>query len=85
VRISNDVGSIEAAVALDTDLRPGVVAMTHGFGFAANPAMSVAHAHPGVNVNELAPSGPGTFEPLSGMSHLTGIPVKVEGIAATPS
>ena len=67
--------------------------MTHGFGFAANPGLPVAHAHPGVNVNALSPSGPGTFDPLSGMTHLTGIPVDVlpdlpaatfEGRALTP-
>ena len=73
---------LEAAIALDPNLRPGVVAMTHGFGYAATPGMPVAHAHPGVNVNVLSPSGPGTFDPLSGMSHLTGIPVEV---AAAPS
>jgi anaerobic selenocysteine-containing dehydrogenase len=75
--VRNDAGSLEAPVALDPDLRPGVVAMTHGFGYAASPGMPVAHAHPGVNVNLLSPSGPGTFDPLSGMSHLTGIPVEV--------
>jgi anaerobic selenocysteine-containing dehydrogenase len=75
--VTNDVGAIEAPVALDENLRPGVVAMTHGFGYAANPGMAVAHAHPGVNVNVLSPAGPGTFEPLSGMTHLTGIPVDV--------
>ncbi len=80
-RVSNDVGTVEAPVALDPDLRPGVVAMTHGFGFAANPSLPVAHSHPGVNVNVLSPSGPGTFDPLSGMSHLTGIPVDVQRAA----
>jgi anaerobic selenocysteine-containing dehydrogenase len=81
-RVSNEVGSVEAPVALDRDLRPGVVSMTHGFGFAANPGLPVAQAHPGVNVNLLSPSGPGSFDPLSGMSHLTGIPVDVQRAAA---
>ena len=51
--------------------------MTHGFGFAANPNLPVAHAHPGVNVNIVTPKGPGSFDPLSGMAQLTGIPVDV--------
>ncbi len=75
--VRNDVGALEAPVALDPNLRPGVVAMTHGFGYAATPGMPAAHANPGVNVNLLSASGPGTFDPLSGMSHLTGIPVEV--------
>lgn len=79
-RVHNHVGSIDAPVALDPNLRTGVVAMTHGFGPAATPGMRVAQAHPGVNVNELAPSGPGSFDPLSGMAHLTGIPVEVEPV-----
>jgi anaerobic selenocysteine-containing dehydrogenase len=82
-RVSNDVGKLEAPVALDPDLRPGVVAMTHGFGYADTPGMPVARAHPGVNVNVLSPSGPGSFDPLSGMTHLTGIPVEVEAVLST--
>jgi anaerobic selenocysteine-containing dehydrogenase len=81
-RVHNEVGALEAPIAVDANLRPGVVAMTHGFGYAGTPGMPAAHAHPGVNVNVLSPSGPGTFDPLSGMTHLTGIPVEV---AAAPS
>jgi len=80
-RVHNDVGELEAPIALDPNLRPGVVSMTHGFGYAATPGMPVAHAHPGVNVNLLSPSGPGTFDPLSGMTHLTGIRVEVDATA----
>ena len=76
-RIHNEMGAIEADVALDANLRPGVVSMTHGFGPAATPSMPVAHAYPGVNVNVLSPTGPGSFDPLSGMAHLPGIPVEV--------
>ncbi len=78
--VHNDRGALRAAVAMDANLRPGVVAMTHGFGFAANTGMPVAHAHPGVNVNLLSASGPGTFDPLSGMTHLTGIRVQVDAV-----
>jgi anaerobic selenocysteine-containing dehydrogenase len=77
VRIANRFGAIEAAVRVDDTLRSGVVAMTHGFGNAGLTGMAVAAAYPGVNVNALAPHGPGTIDPVSGMSHLTGIAVEV--------
>ncbi len=80
-RVHNDVGALDAAIAFDANLRPGVVSMTHGFGYATSPGMPVAHAHPGVNVNVLSASGPGTFDPLSGMTHLTGIRVQVDPVA----
>ena len=34
----------------------------------------------GVNTNQLMPTGPGSFEPLSNMSHMTGVPVMVEKV-----
>ncbi len=77
VRIANRFGEIEAAVRINDTLRAGVVAMTHGFGNAGVTGMAVAAAFPGVNVNALAPHGPGTIDPVSGMSQLTGIPVEV--------
>ncbi len=80
VRISNRYGTIEAHARYDDTLRPGVVAMTHGFGNAGTTGQPVARAHAGVNVNALAPVGAGTFDPVSSMSHLTGIPVDVEPV-----
>ena len=56
---------------------PGVVSMVHGWGHAASPAMTVAHAHPGANPNVLLPIGDGSFEPLSSQAHMTGIAVQV--------
>jgi anaerobic selenocysteine-containing dehydrogenase len=77
VEVSNVYGTIEAGVRYDPRLRPGVVAMTHGFGNASTSGMPGAQAHAGVNVNVLAPHGPGTFDPISCMSQVTGIPVDV--------
>ena len=68
-------GRIEAPVRTDDSLRAGVVAMTHGWGHQRTPAMRVAHAHPGVNVNALLPSGPGSYEKLSNQAFMTGVPV----------
>lgn len=78
VHVRSAHGRIEARIGLDVTLKPSVVAMTHGWGHAQAPGLSLAQRHPGVNVNELAPSGPGSFEPLSNQSFLSGIPVSVE-------
>jgi len=77
VRISNRWGAVESTVRIDDTLRDGVVAMTHGFGNADTNGMPHAQRFPGVNVNALAPVGPGSFDPVSTMSQLTGIPVEV--------
>jgi formate dehydrogenase len=78
--ITNANGAISAPVRFDDNLRPGVVAMTHGFGNQATAGMPNAQAHPGVNVNLLGPSGAGSFDPVSGMLQLTGIPVVVAAV-----
>lgn len=80
VNISNRWGSIDSVVSIDGTLRNGVVAMTHGFGNTNTTGMRHAQKYPGVNVNALAPVGPGTFDPVSTMSQLTGIPVTVTPI-----
>ena len=77
VRVTSDHGEIESMVEHDADLMPGVVSMVHGWGHAASPAMTVAHAHPGANPNVLLPIGDGSFEPLSSQAHMTGIAVQV--------
>jgi anaerobic selenocysteine-containing dehydrogenase len=82
VRVFNANGVIEAVVDYDDALMPGVVAMSHGWGQAKNPGMSVAQQAPGVNCNVLLPSGPGSFERLSSQAHMTGIPVEVEPISS---
>src|SRR3546814_18039272 len=78
VQVHNVNGALEAVVAFDDALLPGVVAMSHGWGNRNNPGMSVAQSAPGVNVNVLLPSGPGSFEQLSSQAHMTGIPVEVD-------
>jgi formate dehydrogenase len=79
VIVRNAHGELRAELALDAHLREGVVAMSHGFGNARTSGMPVAQSMPGVNVNVLSPSGAGSFDPVGGMGHLTGIPVEVEG------
>jgi formate dehydrogenase len=73
--LTSAAGSLEVSITLDEDLLPGVVAMTHGWGHAETTGMRVAQAFPGVNCNRLLPIGAGSFDPLSGQAHMTGIPV----------
>ncbi len=59
------------------DLMPGAVALPHGWGHQHATGLSVASRTSGVNVNLLAADGPDEIERVSGMAHLTGIPVVV--------
>ena len=77
VRIWNRFGDIASTVSLDSTLKPGTVAMTHGWG-NDKTRMRVAKQYAGVNANDLLPSGPGSYEKLSNQAFMTGIPVNVE-------
>ena len=81
VIVTNENGTVVANLVINDDLREGVVAMTHGWGHANNPRLQLAHNHPGTNVNALLPTGAGSFDPLSNMSFMTGIPVNVSASA----
>jgi anaerobic selenocysteine-containing dehydrogenase len=77
VAVFNAFGKVSTRIAFDTSLRPGVVAMTHGWGHQ-NATLSTVAAYPGVNANELLPSGPDSFEPFSNQSFMTGIPIDIQ-------
>jgi formate dehydrogenase len=77
VRVFNAYGAIETRVRIDNELRPGAVAMAHGYG-RGRGAMRIAEANPGANANSLAPNTMDTVEPLSNMSWIGAYPVKVE-------
>ncbi|MFT7218911.1 MAG: anaerobic selenocysteine-containing dehydrogenase [Candidatus Azotimanducaceae bacterium] len=77
VRIKNDFGEISTVVSLDETLKPGTVAMTHGWGYQGKD-MKIANQYSGSNANDLLPSGPGSFEKVSNQSFMTGIPVDIE-------
>jgi formate dehydrogenase len=57
------------------------VAVPHGWGHQHASGLGVASQLAGANVNILASDGPGNIEPLSGMAHLSGIPVEVTAAA----
>ncbi len=77
VLVRNAHGAVEVPLRLSDELLPGVVAMPHGWGQALTTGMRVAQRTPGANCNRLLPTGPGSFEPLSGQAHMTGVPVEV--------
>lgn len=83
-----DIADVESATAtvrlpvrLLADLMPGTVALPHGWGHQHAKGLSVAGKTTGVNVNLLAADGPERLERVSGMAHLTGIPVEVRPAA----
>lgn len=78
VRVRNEWGEIEVAVALEDGLALGVAALPHGAGNGRTPALQFASEQPGANANRLLPSGPGSFEPLSGQAFMTGVPIEIE-------
>lgn len=78
-------GEVRARLKRDADLSPGTAAMTHGWGNQHTPGLRVAQRHPGTNVNELLPTGPGSYEKLSNQAFMTGIPVEVVAVEAIPA
>lgn len=79
--VTSATASVRVPVRLLDDLMPGVCALPHGWGHQVATGLSVASLTTGVNVNLLAASGPDAVDPASGMSHLTGIPVRISPAA----
>ena len=75
--VTTDTATVRLPVSLCDDLLPGTVALPHGWGHQHARGLSVARRTGGVNVNLLAASGPDRIDPVSGMAHLTGVPVDV--------
>ena len=81
--ISSQTATIRLPVKLLDTLLPGTVAVPHGWGHQHARGLSVAASLAGANVNLLAADGADAVEPVSGMAHLSGIPVRI-GKAAGP-
>ncbi|MFD3524070.1 molybdopterin oxidoreductase family protein [Streptomyces sp. NPDC058653] len=75
-RVTTEAGEITIPVEITDTVRAGVVSVPHGWGHdRPGTRMAVAHARPGVNVNQLLD---GTRrDPLSGTSVLNGFPVEL--------
>jgi anaerobic selenocysteine-containing dehydrogenase len=80
VRIYNAYGSLVTPILIDETLREGVVALSHGYGHGLTSGQTYAHGAPGVNANRLAPTGPGSYERISNMAQMSGIPVTIEPV-----
>lgn len=76
VDVQSTTASVRVPLKLLDDLMPGTVALPHGWGHQSTH-LSVARQTKGVNVNILVADGPDKLEKVSGMAHLTGIPVEV--------
>jgi anaerobic selenocysteine-containing dehydrogenase len=79
--VTSATATLRVPVQLLPDLMPGAVALPHGWGHQMAKGLSVASRTRGVNVNLLAADGPDALERVSGMAHLTGIPVEVRPAA----
>ena len=80
-------GAVEVPVKVTDEMTPGTVALPHGSGHRGG--WRLANEHAGANVNLLSSSDPDDLEPLAGMAHLNGIPVRVapttaSAVAAAP-
>ena len=77
----SDTATVRLPVELLDEILPGTVALPHGWGHQHAKGLRVASRTRGVNVNLLAADGPDRLERISGMAHLTGIPVEVRRAA----
>jgi anaerobic selenocysteine-containing dehydrogenase len=68
-------GAVTVPVKVSDEMTPGTVALPHGWGHRGG--WRLANQHAGANVNLLAGGAPGDLEPLAGMAHLNGIPVRL--------
>lgn len=81
VRITSATGSGVIPVQISDEVAPGTVAVPHGWGHH-DAGWQTANAAGGMNVNAINSAKPTDLEPLSGMSHLNGVPVRLEPATA---
>jgi anaerobic selenocysteine-containing dehydrogenase len=77
VEVRSDYGKLRVPVRLSDEMMRRTVAIPQCWGHASADGLSHARLHPGVNSNLLAGDGAANVEPLSGMSHLSGIWIEV--------
>ncbi|MCW7539204.1 molybdopterin oxidoreductase family protein [Aquabacterium sp. A7-Y] len=74
--------SVEAPVQLSDEMMPGVVSLPHGWGHhLPGTQLRVAAERPGANLNALLDDS--QRDPLSGNAVLSGVPVRLEPVAAS--
>ncbi|MFK7975367.1 MAG: molybdopterin-dependent oxidoreductase, partial [Halioglobus sp.] len=77
IDVSSAVDKITIPVRITDEMMAGVVAIPQCWGHQKADGLKHAQNHPGVNSNFLAGDGYANIEKLSGMAHLSGIPVEV--------
>jgi hypothetical protein len=76
IHVQSKVGTLKVTAALTEDIMPGVVSLPHGWGHdKKGMRISVASAHPGININELTDEK--VLDELSGNAVLNGVPVEI--------
>ena len=83
-RIASPHGQIEVRATLSEDVRPGTVAVPHGWGHRGGGWRRAREAG-GANVNALTSSDPDDLERLAGMAHLNGVAVRIEAADGAPA
>jgi formate dehydrogenase len=76
VRVVSPDGDVHIPACVTDDVVAGTVTMPHGWGH--DGGWQRANEHAGANYNSLTAARVETVERLSGMSHLNGVPVRVE-------
>ena len=76
--VSTSFATVRIPVKHLPELKPGTVAIPHGWGHQGAKGLGIASKTRGVNVNLLAGSGPEQIDPLSGMSKLTALKVSIK-------
>ena len=77
VEVESAHGRIRIPARVTDEMMRRTIAIPQCWGHAKADGLPHAQRHPGVNSNFLAGDGPATIEPLSGMSHLSGILVEM--------
>lgn len=81
VEVGTDQGTVRLRARLTDEMRPGVVAVPHGWGHQGAPVKRAADL-PGGNINEVIPGGLSNVEPVSGMAIMMGHAVDVRRVEA---
>jgi formate dehydrogenase len=71
-------GAVEVPVKVTDEMTEGTVALPHGWGHRGG--WQVANAAGGANSNLLMSADAEDLEPLAGMAHLNGVPVRLEAV-----
>jgi anaerobic selenocysteine-containing dehydrogenase len=79
VRITSATGTDVVPVQISDEVAPGTVAVPHGWGHR-DAGWQTANEAGGMNVNAILSARTADLEPLSGMSHLNAVPVRLEPV-----